>query len=55
MAHKKKGLLTFSAEWAKHLRKDMKKVFWSGERSAEKKMMNLEKKNLMKSKTWNGN
>jgi hypothetical protein len=36
MAHKKKGHLTTSPEWAKHLRKFMKKQFWGGERTAGK-------------------
>ena len=48
MAHKKKGLLTYSAEWAKHLRKDIKRIFWSGERNAEKILMKKEKEELVK-------
>lgn len=28
MAHKKKGQLTTSPEWARHLRKYMKRHFW---------------------------
>lgn len=36
MAHKKKGNLTTSSERAKHLRKYLKKQFWSGERNASK-------------------
>lgn len=39
MAHKKKGQLTTSPEWATHLRKFMKKQFWGGERSAEKEFI----------------
>lgn len=35
MATKKKGNLTASPEWARHLRPFMKKMFWQGERSAE--------------------
>lgn len=46
MAHKKKGFLTYSAEWVKHLRKDMKRIFWSGERNAKKKLMKKEKEEL---------
>lgn len=42
MAHKKKGLLTTSPEWAKHLRKYMKNQFWRGEREAEKKLIRNE-------------
>jgi len=39
MAHKKKGNLTASGEWAKHLRKVLKQKFWKGERKAEKDMI----------------
>jgi len=42
MATKKKGQLTTSPEWAKHLRKYMKKQFWKGERNAEKKLISDE-------------
>jgi len=34
MAGKKKGVLTISGEWAKHLRPDGRRAFWSGERKA---------------------
>jgi len=34
MATKKNGQLTTSPEWAKHLRKFMKRLFWHGERRA---------------------
>ena len=34
MAHKKKGHLTTSGEWAKHLRKFLRQKFWKGERKA---------------------
>lgn len=37
MANKKKGHLTTSGEWAKHLRKRLKKRFWKGERQEQKK------------------
>jgi len=37
MANKKKGQLTASSEWAKHLRKYLKKQFWKSERKAENK------------------
>jgi len=33
----KKGLLTGPPEWAKHLRKFGKKIFWASERQAGKK------------------
>jgi hypothetical protein len=36
MAFKKKGQLTVSEEWAKHLRGYLKRKFWKGERKAEK-------------------
>jgi hypothetical protein len=36
VATKKKGLFTVSGEWAKHLRKWGKRVFWKGERKATK-------------------
>lgn len=35
MSTKKKGLVTASGEWRKHLR-DLKRVFWKGERQAAK-------------------
>jgi len=37
MSHKRKGQLTVSKEWAKHLRK-----FWKGDRKAEKKIIKNE-------------
>jgi len=39
MSHKRKGQLTTSPEWAKHLRKIGKRFFWKGERIAEKRMI----------------
>ncbi len=36
MAHKRKGQLTPSPQWWKHL-KDWKRVFWKSERQAQKK------------------
>ena len=36
MATKKKGQLTTVTEWAKHLRKNYKRIFWKAERQAEK-------------------
>jgi hypothetical protein len=39
MSHKRKGQLTTSPEWVKHLRKIGKRFFWKGERLAEKKMI----------------
>jgi len=31
MANKKKGQLTSTSEWAKHLRKYLKRQFWKGD------------------------
>lgn len=42
MAHKKKGHLTTSPEWAKHLRKYMKNQFWKSERNASKELIRNE-------------
>lgn len=44
MANKKKGQLTSSSEWAKHLRKYLKRQFWKGERTASKKSVEDEVK-----------
>ena len=44
MAHKRKGQLTKTGEWAKHLRKDFRRIFWSKERMAAKQEMNKELK-----------
>ena len=42
MANKKKGHLTTSPEWAKHLRQYMKRRFWKGERNASKENIKTE-------------
>ena len=42
MATVKKGLLTASPEWWKHLR-ETKRLFWKGERRAVKKSMRTAK------------
>lgn len=34
MAHKRKGQLTVSGEWAQHLRPLLRLAFWKGERQA---------------------
>lgn len=39
MSTKKKGLLTVSKEWAKHLRKWGKRVFWKRERKTSKQSL----------------
>ncbi len=43
MSTKKKGLLTTSGEWAKHLRKWGRQRFWSKERMAARKTIRKEK------------
>ncbi len=46
MAHKQKGQLTTSGEWAKHLRGFLKRQFWKGERNAAKTMIRDEIKDF---------
>ena len=41
MATKRKGVLTASSEWAKHLRKRGKRAFWKSERKAGQKTAKL--------------
>ena len=48
MAHQQKGQLTGSGEWAKHLRKFLKRKFWKKERSAEKKLLEEEEQRALK-------
>jgi|GEM_PF-1651813 len=43
MAHKRKGQLTVSGEWAKHLRKFFRRQFWKGERKAGKELIRKER------------
>jgi len=38
MSTKKKGMLTVSGEWARHLRPWGRRQFWSGERAAVQRM-----------------
>jgi hypothetical protein len=45
MAHKRKGQLTITKEWAKHLRKFLRRQFWKGERNAGKKIIRQELEN----------
>ena len=45
MSTKKAGTLTTSREWAKHLRKFLKKRFWKAERFAEKAKIKTEAEN----------
>ncbi len=42
MATKKKGTLTTSGEWAKHLRKFLKRKFWKAERFKAKRIVKIE-------------
>lgn len=42
MSTKKKGLLTVSGEWVKHLRKRFKRIFWKAERQVAKKNIKKE-------------
>jgi len=44
MSHKRKGQLTTWVEWHKHLRKIGKRIFWKGERLAEKELIDDELK-----------
>lgn len=48
MTHNKKGYLTTSPEWRKHLRKYRKNRFWHGEQNAEKKITQSELKKMYK-------
>ena len=42
MTRKNKGQLTMSGEWARHLRPLLRRVFWKGERQAEKGLIRAE-------------
>ncbi len=42
MSNKKKGQLTVATEWAKHLRKFLRRKFWKGERKAVQKFIKKE-------------
>ena len=44
MSHKRKGQLTVSGEWKKHLRKFWKREFWKKERKAGKRKINTDKR-----------
>ncbi len=43
MAHKRKGQLTVSGEWARHLRPFLRRMFWKGERQAAKDHLRVER------------
>lgn len=47
MAHKRKGQLTVSGEWAKHLREYLRRQFWKKERVAAKKLIKKESRELL--------
>jgi hypothetical protein len=42
MSHKRKGQLTVATEWAKHLRKYLRRQSWKGERRAGQKLIRKE-------------
>ena len=42
MAQKRNGQLTKTGEWAKHLRKFLKRRFWKGERKASQGIITKE-------------
>jgi hypothetical protein len=42
MSHKRKGQLTVTKEWARHLRKFWRRQFWKGERNAGRKLIQKE-------------
>jgi len=44
MAHKRKGQLTVSGEWARHLRPWLRRIFWKTERQAEKTLVRAEER-----------
>jgi len=46
MAYKRKGQLTTSPEWARHLRNYLKRQFWKGERKGEKRVFRNELNNI---------
>ena len=42
MSHKRIGQLTVSGEWAKHLRPFLRRMYWKGERQAERVYVRVE-------------
>jgi hypothetical protein len=42
MPRKHKGQLTMSGEWARHLRPWLRRMFWKGERQAERRLVRAE-------------
>ena len=47
MAYKRKGLLTVSKEWAKHLKKGGKRDFWKRERKTIKREIKKDDSSLL--------
>lgn len=47
MSYKRRGQLTMSDEWAKHLKPFGKREFWKGERNAEKSLISDELENYI--------
>mgnify|MGYP003598493929 CR=1 FL=1 len=45
MSNKKNGQLTVATEWAKHLRKFLRRQFWKGERKAGQELIRKELNN----------
>lgn len=45
MSHKRKGQLTVCSNWAKHLRKFLKRKYWKAERKASQQLIRNEKIN----------
>lgn len=46
MTHKRKDQLTVSGLWARHLRPRKRRVFWKGERQAERQLIDDEARAL---------
>lgn len=50
MATKKRGLLTVTGEWAKHLRPMMRRLFWRRERMAARRDARRQAKETLQEK-----
>jgi hypothetical protein len=46
MTHKRKGQLTVSGEWARHLRPLLRRAFWKGKRQAGKDLVREEREHV---------
>lgn len=51
MSHKRKGQLTTSGEWARHLRPTLRRAFWKKERQAEAGLVRTEQDALRVAKS----